>query len=149
MPDVQLTELLAAPLLDEWRPEPGALWRQLVVCTGNDYCHYSLIDTKRRAVELVTELERRGVEAPAGTRIHMSGCVHACGKHHVADIGLQGANVRIGDEVVEAADIFTGGRLGDDARLAERVASRVPASALADALAALLPQRALAAAPGA
>ena len=110
----------------------------LVVCTGNDYCHYSLIDTKNRALEVVAELEQRGVEAPDGTRIYMSGCVHACAKHHVADIGLQGANVRIDGRVEEAADIFTGGRLGADGRLGVRVADKVPMANMADALAALL-----------
>ena len=27
------------------------------------------------------------MQVPRGTRIHVSGCVHACGKHHVGDIG--------------------------------------------------------------
>ncbi|MEX2446779.1 MAG: ferredoxin--nitrite reductase [Dehalococcoidia bacterium] len=136
-----LQGLLAAPLLDDLRPTPGVLWRNLVVCTGNDYCHYSLIDTKNRALEVVTELERRGVDAPEGTRIHMSGCVHACGKHHIADIGLQGANVRIDGRVEEAADIFTDGCLGADGKLAARVAEKVPMTNMADALEALLRER--------
>lgn len=138
--DEVLAALLDAPLLTVLRPEPAALWRNLVVCTGNDYCHYSLIDTKRRALELVTELERRGVAAADGTRIHLSGCVHACGKHHIADIGLQGANVRIDGRVEEAADIFTGGRLGTEPQLAVRTADKVPMSGMADTLEALLRQ---------
>jgi ferredoxin-nitrite reductase len=136
-----LEAMLAEPLLQELRPEPGSLWRNLVACTGNDYCHYSLIDTKNRAVELVAELERRGIEAPEGTRIHMSGCVHACGKHHVSDIGLQGANVRLGDRVEEAADVFVGGGLGADARLGEHVAGKVLMADMADTIERLLVER--------
>jgi ferredoxin-nitrite reductase len=139
--DALLPALLDEPLLETLSPEPGALWRNLVTCTGNDYCHYSLIDTKNRAVELVTELERRGVEAPEGTRIHMSGCVHACGKHHVADIGLQGANVRVGDCVEEAAEVFTHGALGADARLGERVTGKVLMTDMADTIEGLLHER--------
>jgi ferredoxin-nitrite reductase len=141
--DEVLDELLATPLLEVLSPAPGSLWRNLVVCTGNDYCHYSLIDTKNRAVELVTELERRGVAPSEQTRIHMSGCVHACGKHHVGDIGLQGANVRVGDRVEEAADIYLGGGLGNGGRLAQSTGRRVLMTEMADALEPLLaPQRA-------
>lgn len=125
VPDASLPGLLAHPLLRELRPNPPAVWRNLVACTGNDYCHFSLIDTKNRALELGQRLERSGVQVPPGTRIHVSGCVHACGKHHIADIGLQGANIRVSRGVEEAADIFIGGRLGEDGRLADKTMSAV------------------------
>lgn len=138
VPDAVLPLLLAEPLLQELRPEVPAIWRNLVACTGNDYCHYSLIDTKGTALRVAAELERRGVEAAQGTRIHISGCVHACGKHHVADIGIQGVNVRVDGKVEEAGDIFTGGRLGENARLATRTQEKVLLTDLADALEGLL-----------
>lgn len=138
VPSARIQALLGEPLLGELSPNPPPAWRNLVACTGRDYCHFSLIDTKARALELAAELERRRVPVPEGTRIHISGCVHACGKHHVADIGLQGAQVRLHDEVVEAADIYAGGRLGSGSRLARRVAQRVPMAAMADHLAAML-----------
>ncbi len=138
VPDALLPALLAEPLLTELRPEVSSIWRNLVACTGNDYCHYSLIDTKGTALRVATELERRGVEAPAGTRIHVSGCVHACAKHHIADIGIQGVNVRLNGQVEEAGDIFVGGRLGDTGRLATRTQEKVLLTDLADAIEGLL-----------
>jgi ferredoxin-nitrite reductase len=123
--DQRLSQLLEEPLLQELKTNPSPVWRNLVACTGNDYCHFSLIDTKARAVELATELERRAVQIPKGTRIHMSGCVHACGKHHIADIGLQGANIRLGRKVEEAVDVFAGGKLGHDGRIARKVVNNV------------------------
>ncbi|HLB22813.1 MAG TPA: hypothetical protein VJP07_01840, partial [Dehalococcoidia bacterium] len=99
---------------------------------------YSLIDTKSRAVELAKELEQRGVYVPEGTRIHISGCVHACGKHHIADIGLQGANVRVGDTIEEAADVYADGELGPNGRLASRVADKVRMQDLPDVVERLL-----------
>jgi ferredoxin-nitrite reductase len=141
VPEERLKHLLRQPLLQELRPDPSPLWTNLVACTGIDYCHYSLIDTKDRAVELVSELERRGVQVPDDTRIHVSGCVHACGKHHVADVGIQGANVRIDNAVVEAADIYTGGSLQGEGRLAKRMAEKVPMTELADAISALFAER--------
>ena len=130
--------LLAEPLLRELRPIPAPVWRNLVACTGIDYCHYSLIDTKNRAIELAAEMERRGVYVPEGTRIHISGCVHACGKHHIADIGLQGANVRVGDAVEEAADVFVDGELGPSGRLASKVEDKVRMQDLPDVVERLL-----------
>jgi len=119
--DASLPGLLAEPLLVELKPNPSAVWRHLVACTGNDYCHFSLIDTKRHAVELATELERRSVQLPRGARLHISGCIHACGKHHIADIGLQGTNIRLGNRVEESADVFVGGHLSPGPRLATKV----------------------------
>jgi len=136
--DEDLPALLAEPLLAELRPEVPAIWRNLVACTGNDFCHYSLIDTKGVALRVVGELERRGVDTAPGTRIHISGCVHACGKHHVADIGVQGANVRVDGAVREAGDLYVGGRLGEHARLATATKQRVLVEDLADALERLL-----------
>ncbi|MBK7725470.1 MAG: hypothetical protein IPI33_09645 [Dehalococcoidia bacterium] len=125
VPDSALSALLAEPLLAKLRPNPPAVWRSLVACTGNDYCHFSLIDTKTHAFNLATDLERKGIQVPRGTRIHVSGCVHACGKHHVGDIGLQGANIRLGERVEEAADVWVGGKLGENARLATKVLTNV------------------------
>jgi ferredoxin-nitrite reductase len=143
----ELTPLLISePVTRELRPDPAAIWRNLVACTGNDYCHFSLIDTKNRAIDLARSLEARGIEVAPETRIHISGCVHACGKHHVAALGLQGANVRVGDHVVEAVDLYVGGQLGVSPRLAEPVHKGVTMDALTDVAAGLLVDR-LGAAP--
>jgi ferredoxin-nitrite reductase len=139
--DARLDRLLQEPLLQELRPNPPPIWRNLVCCTGSDYCHFSLIDTKSRAVELARTLEARGVTAPSGTRIHMSGCVHACGKHHVGDIGLLGTNVRIGGNVLEGVHLFTGGRLGDGARLSSLVRENIVMDDLAEVTGEVLRER--------
>ncbi|MCC7362801.1 MAG: ferredoxin--nitrite reductase [Dehalococcoidia bacterium] len=141
VPDANLSGLLAEPLLQQLTPHPSAVWRNLVACTGNDYCHFSLIDTKGRALALGSELERRGVQVPRGTRIHISGCVHACGKHHVGDIGLQGANIRLGNRVEESADVYVGGRLGHEPRLASKVLENVHVGDLPVLIEALVRQR--------
>ena len=137
----RLDRLLREPLLQQLRPDPPGVWRNLVCCTGNDYCHFSLIDTKSRAMELGHELEQRGVTVPEGTRIHMSGCVHACGKHHVGDLGLLGANVRVGEHVADAVHVYVDGHLGDEARLARRVRESVLIPDLADMAETILRER--------
>jgi len=145
----RLPRLLHEPLLQALSPAPDGVWRHLVACTGNDYCHFSHIDTKGTALALARELEARGVRTAAGTRIHISGCVHACGKHRVGDIGIVGTPMRVGEAVVAGVDLFAGGCLGNEARLATVVAEGVSLDALTDRVQELLLARGSQAARGA
>ncbi len=134
VPGEKLPGLLDEPLVETYSPHPGAFSRRMVSCTGKDFCHFSLIDTKGRAIEIADRLETLYPdELPL--RMHWSGCPHACGLHHSGDIGLQASRVRIGDEIVDAADVFFGGRLGKDAHLATKVMDAVPLSELPERLA--------------
>ena len=58
--------------------------------------------------------------------MNWSGCPAGCGNHLVADIGLLGKRVKVNGEVVDAVDIFVGGRSGPDAKLAVKVMEDVP-----------------------
>jgi ferredoxin-nitrite reductase len=137
VPTDRLRALLDEPLLARYSPFPPPALRRLVSCTGIDFCHYALIDTKGRAVELAAELEGL-IPNERPLRVHWSGCPHACGQHHIADLGFQAARVRIGDQVVDAADVYLGGRLGREPRLAVRVLEGVPVSELRERLEPLL-----------
>ena len=128
-----LAGLLEEPLVQRYTPHPDAFQRRLVSCTGKDFCHYSLIDTKGRALEVAAQLQALLPEA-LPLRMHWSGCPHACGLHHIADIGFQASRVRIDGEIVDAADVFVGGKLGKDAGLATKVLEGVPLSELAERL---------------
>ena len=128
-----LAGLLNEPLLQRFTPHPNAFQRRLVSCTGKDFCHYSLIDTKGHAAELAKKLTELMPDA-LPLRMHWSGCPHACGLHHIGDIGFQASRVRVGDEIVDAADVFVGGKLGRNPRLATKVMEGVPLSELAERL---------------
>ena len=43
--------LLGEPLLVTFSPNPSPWMRSVVTCTGSDFCHFSLIDTKAAAPE--------------------------------------------------------------------------------------------------
>ena len=131
VPERKLNALLAEQLLQELRPAPSPLMRGLVACVGNDYCSFSTIDTKGLALELVRDLERHLPTGPA-PRIHISGCPRACGKHHVADIGLLGFQQREKGRAVPAAEIFTGGSLGAQPQIAQSTGQRIAWPELAE-----------------
>ncbi len=130
----RLEALLAEPLLRELSPTPSPFLRGLVSCTGNDYCHFSLIDTKGEALALARALDAQ-FEIDEPVRIQMSGCPHACGQHRMADVGLQGDRVRIDGEVRDAAHVFVGGEIGLQARLAKPLQSGVPVEDLPELVA--------------
>jgi len=62
--------------------------------------------------------------------MHWSGCPAGFGNHHAADIGFQGAKARINGEIVDAVNIFVGGRTGNDPRPGKKVMKLVPVDLL-------------------
>jgi ferredoxin-nitrite reductase len=97
VPDALLPALGREPLLRELSHEPHAALRGLVSCTGIDYCHFALIETKELAMKTAQHLERQLPGCKSFTT-HWSGCPAGCGNHALADIGLLGKNVRIDAE---------------------------------------------------
>ena len=137
VPAEGLQALLEEPLLQKYSPQPPAWLRRTVACTGKDFCHFSLIDTKARATEFAASMERL-LPMNTALRVHWSGCQHGCGQHSMADVGLMATHLRSGNEFVEAVDVFLGGRVGDDPRLATKVLDAVPMSQLPQRMAELL-----------
>jgi len=138
IPDISEDKVSAfqqEPLLADLPLNPSPILRGLVACTGIDYCHMSLIDTKGQALAVARELERR----TAGRKvlpltIHWSGCSAGCGLHQTATIGLQGCRTRVGGKIVEAAHVCVNGATGPHARVATDLMYDVPCDQLADAL---------------
>jgi ferredoxin-nitrite reductase len=136
----RLEALLAEPLLQRFRPDPGPLLAEAVSCTGNRYCSFALIPTKTTAEAVVEELERR-LELPHPVRSHWTGCPNACGQPYMGEIGLMGAKARHDGQMVEAAKVFLGGDMGAEPKLAELHDKGVPLSTLTDVLEDLLVER--------
>jgi ferredoxin-nitrite reductase len=138
VPDDNLARLGSESLLRAFQPDPHGVIRGLVSCTGIDYCHFALVETKDLAVRTARHLERA---LPPGKRLtmHWSGCPFGCGNHAAADIGLLGKNVRVDGEVVEAVDVFVGGRSGPNAKAGIKVLEDIPCTELPEVLERLIP----------
>ncbi len=109
----------------------------LVACTGNAGCKFAASNTKRHAAELADFLDAR-ITLPAPINIHLTGCHHSCAQHYVADIGLLGAKVERGEDLVEGYDLHVGGGAGPEQRIGRLVLPKVPQDALNDTVLALL-----------
>jgi NAD(P)H-nitrite reductase large subunit len=135
IPEHRIGALTDEPLFQELPYDPSPIMRGLVSCTGIDYCHMALIETKGWAIQVARELERR----TAGRKvlplsIHWSGCPAGCGMHQVATIGLQGCRSRVGGDIVDAAHVAVKGQSGPNPRVATDLMYDVPCDRLADAL---------------
>jgi ferredoxin-nitrite reductase len=137
IPDEKLAAFRAEPLLQELRHDPSEVMRGLVSCTGIDYCHFALIDTKRLAAQVAHDLEKRLGHTQSLT-MHWSGCPNACGNHTVADIGLLGKKVRVNGKVVDAVDVFLGDRLAGRCASSVKSLDNVPCDQLPGVLERLL-----------
>jgi ferredoxin-nitrite reductase len=127
--DENLTAFQVEPLLQELRHDSSEVMRGLVSCTGIDYCHFALIDTKGLATQAAHYLEKRlGHTGPL--TIHWSGCPNACGNHAVADIGLLGKKVKINGKIVDAVDVFLGEKLAATAGPSVKSLENVPCDQL-------------------
>ncbi|AFZ42786.1 assimilatory nitrite reductase (ferredoxin) precursor [Halothece sp. PCC 7418] len=136
LPDLaeeHLETFLSEPLLEKFSIEPAPLARSLVSCTGAQFCNFALVETKQQALEIAQQLEAE-LNIPNGVRIHWTGCPNSCGQPQVADIGLMGTKARKNGEMVEAVDLFMGGKVGKNAKLGERVKKGIPCEDLPQVL---------------
>jgi ferredoxin-nitrite reductase len=136
--DGRLAALAAERLLEELPPDPHGVMRGLVSCTGIDYCHFALIETKELALRTARDLEQR-LPANKVLTMHWSGCPAGCGNHAAADIGLLGKNARIDGEIVDAVDVFVGGKCGPGGKPGTKILEGVPCDALPEVLERLIP----------
>ena len=137
VPDNRIGALTDEPVLRELRYDPSEVMRGLVSCTGMDYCHFALIETKERALKTARVLEEKlGKTQPL--RMHWSGCPAGCGNHSVADIGFLGKNIRVNGEVVEAVDVFAGGAAGCEPNFPVKIMEDVPCDDLPEVIAGLV-----------
>jgi len=125
VPNDKLPAMLAEPIFQNFKVNPGNLERGLVSCTGSQFCGFALIETKNRAMQLVAQLEAQ-LHLPQPVRIHWTGCPNSCGQAQVADIGLMGAPAKLNGKAVEGVKIFLGGKVGEQPALADEIEAGVP-----------------------
>lgn len=109
--DLRAIDLEVFP--SEWR-------RNVLACTGLEFCKLALTDTKKRARWTVEELEKRlTIDVPFS--IHFNGCPNACARSQVADVGLKGMLEKKEDgSHQEVFQVLLGGSLAEDTALARK-----------------------------
>jgi sulfite reductase (ferredoxin) len=98
---------------------PSHWRRNLMACSGIEYCKLSFAETRVRAQSLVPELESRledvNSQLDVPVTININGCPNSCARIQVADIGFKGQMVDDGNGgSVEGFQVHLGGSLGLD-----------------------------------
>jgi sulfite reductase (ferredoxin) len=95
---------------------PSAFHRGTIACTGIEFCKLAIVETKSRAEQIRTELERRMPDFDTPITINVNGCPNSCARFQVADIGFKGI-VAPGPDGTdqEAFQVHLGGQLGSEA----------------------------------
>jgi sulfite reductase beta subunit-like hemoprotein len=112
----------------------------IVSCPGAEACRLA-VTSPRGAVRAAERELRRvlGRDALTGAfAVRASGCPNGCSQHHLAAIGLQGSARRLGDRTLPQYFVLVGGSVGDAGATFARLAAKVPARRLPDALARLV-----------
>jgi sulfite reductase (ferredoxin) len=118
VPDDKVDELVAG--LDALGlPSTPSHWRRnLMACTGIEFCKLSFAETRKKAQVLVPELEKRlediNAQLDVPITININGCPNSCARIQVADIGFKGQMVDDGDGPIEGFQVHLGGSLGLD-----------------------------------
>jgi sulfite reductase (NADPH) hemoprotein beta-component len=127
------------------QPNLLALWRELdgigvavpnvnlisdiIACPGLDYCSLA----NARSIPIAQEITRRFKDLDrqrnlGRLHVNISGCINACGHHHVGHIGILGVE-KNGDEFYQ---ITLGGKADENAKLGELIGPAVPYAQVAD-----------------
>jgi sulfite reductase (NADPH) hemoprotein beta-component len=134
LPYVKKSELYAL-WTELARAELGAanaeLISDVVACPGLDYCSLATARSIPIAQEITERFADPVLQEKIGPiRIKISGCINACGHHHVGDIGILGLE-KTG---AEAYQITLGGDPTDTAAIGERSGPGFPAEGVTDAI---------------
>ncbi len=103
----------------------------IIACPGLDYCSLA----NARSIPIAQELTRRFANHDTANligrlHINISGCINACGHHHVGHIGILGVE-KNGEEVYQ---ITIGGRADEKAELGTLIGPAVKFDEVADVI---------------
>ncbi|MDM4141823.1 MULTISPECIES: nitrite/sulfite reductase [Mycobacterium] len=119
VPDDKLDELVVGLEALGLQSRPSHWRRNVMACTGIEFCKLSFAETRVKAQSLVPELERRladvNEQLDVPITVNINGCPNSCARIQVADIGLKGQMVDDGEGgSVEGFQVHLGGSLGLD-----------------------------------
>jgi sulfite reductase (NADPH) hemoprotein beta-component len=103
----------------------------IIACPGLDYCALA----NARAIPIAQDIARRFADPELAERvgelkIKISGCINACGHHHVGHIGILGVDKK-GEEFYQ---LTLGGSAAEDAEVGKILGPALPAERVAGAI---------------
>jgi sulfite reductase beta subunit-like hemoprotein len=105
-------------------------------CPGASSCKIAVTNSKAIGAMLTDHFDARPdlVAKAPGLDIKISGCPNGCGQHYSSPIGLQGGMRKIDGKPVPQYFVFVGGGFAEDGPKFGRIAGKVPARKVPQAL---------------
>ncbi len=105
-------------------------------CPGAESCRLAVTQSRGLGKLLEDHLRERPdlIEKADGARIKISGCPNGCGQHHIATIGFQGSVRRLGPKAVPQYFVLVGGGTEQGGASFGRLASKIPARRIPEAV---------------
>lgn len=137
--NIILSDVKKADLFELWQileenglatPNIGKL-TDMICCPGGDYCNLA----KARSIPLAEDVQSRFEDMDylydlGDIEFNFSGCMNACGHHHVGNIGILGID-RKGEEFYQ---VSLGGRSGSNANIGKILGPALKLEKVADAI---------------
>ncbi|MCP4494776.1 MAG: nitrite/sulfite reductase [Gammaproteobacteria bacterium] len=103
--------------------------QDIICCPGFEYCSLANTTSIPVAHEIQSRFKDRGeLQALGDIQIKISGCMNACGHHHIGHIGILGVN-KNGQDWFQ---ITLGGRADDDLRIGQRLGRAIKRDSITD-----------------
>ena len=138
LPDVEvaaLPELYQELVRLDLAPANYGKLTDVIACPGLDYCALANARSIPIALEIVERFEQVDYLNDLGdVSIKISGCINACGHHHVGNIGILG----IDKKGVEFYQLQLGGSPGNDASVGKILGPALPQDEIVSAVAKVL-----------
>ena len=129
VPQENLADLTAELEAIDLPARPSPFRRATMACTGIEFCKLAIVETKQRARDLYTELDKRLPDFDTPVSINVNGCPNSCARFQLADIGLKGSIV----DGQEGFQVHLGGSLGADPGFGRKIRGlKVTADGLAE-----------------
>jgi sulfite reductase (NADPH) hemoprotein beta-component len=107
----------------------------IIACPGLDFCNLAnarSIPVAQRIAERFADMKRQ--HDIGGLSINISGCINACGHHHVGNIGILGVDKK----GVEAYQVTLGGRADENAAIGNIIGPAFSGAEIVDAIEAIV-----------
>ncbi|NKR62240.1 nitrite/sulfite reductase [Rhodococcus hoagii] len=126
VPDDKVEELIAELQPLGLHARPSHWRRNLLACSGIEFCKLSFVETRKRSQVLAPELEERladiNAQLDVPITININGCPNSCGRSQIADIGFKGQLVDDGEgNQIEGFQVHLGGSLGLDSAFGRKL----------------------------
>ena len=106
--------------------QPSQWRRNLMACSGLEFCKLAFTETRKRSQDLVPELEGRladlNAQLDVPITVNINGCPNSCARSQIADIGFKGQLVADDEgNQVEGFQVHLGGSLGLDSAFGRKL----------------------------